>query len=334
MRRKPVGRHSGVVPGNPPSVLHDGLRPESSLLKRARGARGRGRTTTCTYSGPFRKELNVTLTLFARKNFKGRRHLVQKSHSNLKITSVGFRTKSLRTSSSADRALLFRRKRYRGKVAFVSGAREVRNLKREFFRKLRAVRIDPFTLRLNVTVVHKGNNLPGSWGSRGEATASIDAALAVVNRIWDQAMLQFQRRDNIQWRRSLRKFNLKQPLPSIPSAWKRRGFVDVVFVNRIGTGNVGGKGKPPAFGNTVMVPRRLGLQKRDVPDAVMGYALAHELGHYLGIHHPSAGGSRSNLMAPDAPQRVDPAAVRINQKQIEKVHRVLAKNLTRKGDRR
>ncbi len=233
----------------------------------------------------------------------------------------------------SDRALLFSRTGYRGKVEIVAGPRRITDFRDAFFPKLRAIRISPFRLHLNVTVVHKGDNNPGSWTSRTEATTSVNAAIQLANTIWDQGMLRFERRRRVHFRESFNKFDLAPPFTAIPTRWKRRGLVDMVVVNCIGTGGIAGQGKPPMFGNTVVIPRRAGLDKTDLTDEQMGYAFAHELGHYLGIHHASAHKRQTNLMFPALPATITPASVQLTSNQVEQVHGTLASNISRKGDR-
>lgn len=274
----------------------------------------------------------MSLTLFTGKNYKGTRERIDKNFGDLKVTSIDYDARSLKLSSHSDRVLLFGKTNYRGSVTLMRGARNVPDL-RKTFGKLRATRIDPFVLKLHVIVVRKGDNYPGSWSSRADAQRSIDAAIAIANQIWSQAMIRFER-GAIDVQESLQKFNVRPPLPAIPPRWKRPGQVDVAFVDSIGTGSRGGMAHPPVWGASVFVARRVGLHKPDIPDDLMGYVLAHELGHYMGIGHGSADGRRTNLMFKDAPASFDPRRVQLSLRQVEKVHGVLAGNLARKRDRR
>ncbi len=282
-----------------------------------------------------RTESRVAIRLFTGKRFKGREHRVAKSHGDLKVTSVDYGTKSMILESRSDRALLFSKTGYKGKVELVVGPRRIPDLADAAFSKLRAIRIAPFRLDLNITVVHKGDNLPGRWTSRAQVQNDLDDVVGVANRIWDQGMLQFRRKGRFHFRESLGKFDLTPPFPTIPSSWKRKGLVDVVVVNRIGKRGIAGKGMPPMIGNTVMLPRRVGMRKM-VPDLTvnqMAYAFAHEIGHYLGIHHGSAKGRQSNLMFKEMPARVVPGNVQLRSDQVEEVHRTLARNISRNPDR-
>lgn len=139
-------------------------------------------------------EARVSLTLFRKKRFAGKSHPVTRSHGNLRVTPVGYRTRSLTMTSEHDRALLFSKKMYRGKVAFAAGVQDVPKSADTFFKPLRSVRIDPFRLYLNVTVVCSGGEFPGSWNGRDDALASIDTAIDWANRVWATGLLWLERR--------------------------------------------------------------------------------------------------------------------------------------------
>lgn len=272
----------------------------------------------------------VSMTLFKKKNFAGESHRVTKSHGNLRVTPVGYRTRSLTMTSEHDRALLFSKKMYRGKVAFTRGVQDVPDVPDTFFRPLRAVRIDSFRLYLNVTVVCSGGSFPGSWTSMRDALTSIDAAINWANRIWASGMLWLERRKT-EVHDFPRRFELKWPLSKLPPQWKQPGMIDVVFVNRIGRRSTVAKRYPPVIRNTLAVGRV--VKRGEIGDELMGYGLAHELGHYLGIGHQSSRGDPRNLMFPGNPVSLDPANIRLLRDQIERVHRVLAADTGRKADR-
>lgn len=272
----------------------------------------------------------MTLTLFRKKDFAGMSHPVTRSHGNLRVTPVGYRTRSLTMTSEDDRALLFSRKMYRGKVAFAGGIQEVPRSAEAFFKPLRAIRIDPFTLYLNVNIVCSGREFPGSWAGERDALASIDAAIDWANRVWARGLLWLERRKT-EVRDLPRRFELRWPFSGLPSEWKRPGMIDVAVVHRIGRRRTVARRTPAFRGHTIVIGRT--MKRGEIRDALMGYGLAHELGHYLGLEHRSARDHPRNLMFPGKPLSLDPANFRLLPDQIQRVHRVLAANRGRRADR-
>ncbi len=275
-------------------------------------------------------EGRVSLTLFRKKNFSGKSHPVTRSHGNLRVTPVGYRTRSLTMSSDEDRALLFSRRMYRGKVAFTRGIQEVPRSASTFFSPVRAVRLDPFRLYLSVTIVSSGGKLPGSWIGRRDTLASVDAAIDWANRVWASGMLWLERRET-RVHDLPGRFELKWPLSGLPSKWRRPGMIDVVFVNRIGRRNTVARRSPP-IGRTTIVVGRV-VKRGEVQDALMGHGLAHELGHYLGLGHRSSREDPRNVMFPGKPVSLDPANIHLHPDQVQTVHRILAARRGRKVDR-
>jgi len=272
----------------------------------------------------------MSLTLFKKTNFSGRSHPVTSSHPNLRATPVGYRTRSLTLSSETDRALLFSRRQYGGRVAFACGSREVPHCGREFFRPLRAVRIDPFRLHLNVTVVRSGRDFPGSWTGERDALAAIDAAIDWANRVWATGMLWLERKST-RVLHDPRTFELRWPWSRVPSEWTRSGMIDVVFVHRIGRRGSFARRTPPLDRSTIVLGRM--VKRGEIRNELMGHGLAHELGHRLGLGHASPRDDRLNLMAPGSPISLDPANLRLHPDQIERVHRSLAANRGRQVER-
>lgn len=272
----------------------------------------------------------MSLTLFRKRNFSGRSHPVNGSHGNLRVTPVGYRTRSLTMSSESDRALLYSKTMYRGRVAFAHGVEEVPNSARALFRPVRAVRIDPFRLYLNVILVRRGRDFPGSWRGERDALASIDTAVDWANRVWGRGMLWLERRKT----RVLdapRHFELRWPLSRTPAAWRWPGMIDVVFLHRIGRRGTVARRTPPLGRAAIVVARS--TRRGEVRDELMGHALARELGHHLGLRRRSGREHPRNLMTPGKPLSLDPANIEVLPEQVEVVHRVLAGRHGRGVDR-
>lgn len=263
----------------------------------------------------------MPLTLFRKRRFAGERHSVTRSHPNLRVTPVGYRARSLTMTSPHDRALLFSKRLYAGRVAFAHGMQDVPNSAKMFFRPIRAVRIDPFTLHLNVTVVRDEGRFPGSWTSSEEALAAIDAAINWTNRIWSGGLLWLERRHTAV-HHAPRIFDLRWPVSRIPKTWKRPGMIDLVVVNRIGRRDTAVRSWPPLGGDTIVVGRT--TASGEVEDEVLGYHLAREIGRRLGIDRGGSPQDPRNLMYRGAPLSVDPSKIHLLPEQIERVHRTLA----------
>lgn len=272
----------------------------------------------------------MTLTLFKKKNFLGDSHRVTKSHANLRVTPVGYRTRSLTMTSEHDRVLLFSKKMYRGRMAFARGIRDVPSSAGTFFRPVRSVRIDPFRLYLNVTVVCSGGEWPGSWATEREALASIDTAIDWANRVWSEGMVWLERRKT-EVRDRPRTFELRWPFTGVPREWKRPGMVDVVIVHRIGRRSTVARRCPALVRDTIAIARV--VKRGEVEDERMGHGLARELGRYVGLGGGSWGDDPRNLMSPGDPISFDPANIRLVPEQIERVQRVLAANRGRRAER-
>ncbi|MDX1394420.1 MAG: hypothetical protein R3195_08515 [Gemmatimonadota bacterium] len=224
-------------------------------------------------------------------------------------------------TSPHDRALLFSKRLYGGRVAFAHGMQDVPNSAKMFFKPIRAVRIDPFTLHLNVVLVRDGGRFPGSWPSSGDALAAIDAAINWTNRIWSGGLLWLERR-HTEIHHAPRTFDIRWPLSRVPREWKRPGTIDVVFVNRIGRRDTVARAWPPVGGDTIVVGRA--TASGEVSDELMGYHLAREVGRLLGIDRGRPPEDPRNLMYRGAPLSVDPSRIHLLPHQVERVHRTLA----------
>jgi len=263
----------------------------------------------------------VSLILFRKKKFAGESHPVARSHGNLRITPVGYRTRSLAMTSRHDRALLFSKRMYRGQVAYTQGVQDVADSANTFLRRIRSVRVDPFTLHLHVTVVRSGRHFPGWRTDEREVFASIDTAIDWANRVWSGGMLWLERRHTEVWN-APGTFDLRWPLSRVPAQWRRPGMISVVFVNRVGRRGRIARRWPPFAGDTIVVGRV--ARRGEIRDDMMGYGLARELGRYLGLRREPQSKDPWNLMCRGRPPGLDPARIHLLPEQIQEVHRVLA----------
>jgi len=285
----------------------------------------------------------MTVTLFEDTEFKGTSQRFAKDKASLKDTKVGNNPSSLKISGD-ESVLLFKKEDWKGSVVFVKGPKDVNDLgskeeggKSGFKNGVTSLRRTPFELDLNVTIVQDSKGaLPGDWSSASAAENEIGKIVGQVNRFYsDNAALLNLSIAHCTVRVSDGKFVVKRGGADYPGAWKRSGEIDVVFVHDFKKAGVQAKSKPPGFGQSVTVAAMADFTDgTSAPRSIneMARSLAHELGHYCGIHHPSANGNTRNLMHKKG--NGDSILDRfLRADQIEEMHTTLSKNLFRKGDR-
>mgnify|MGYP000073688817 CR=1 FL=1 len=285
----------------------------------------------------------MTVTLFANTDYKGDKQSFAKNKSSLKDTKVGNNPSSIKITGD-EPVLLFKKEDWKGGVLYVKGPRNVCDLgskksggKSGFKNGITSLRRTPFTLNLNVTIVKNSKGeFPGDWGSESHAESSVGKIVGQVNRFYSDcgALLNLSIA-HCTFRTSDDKFVVRRGGASYPGSWKRSNEIDVVFVHDFKRVGVSGKGKPPAFGEAVTVAAMVDYTDgTSAPRSIneIARSLAHEIGHYCGIHHPSAKGNKNNLMykASSGGSIFDRF---ISADQIEEMHTTLSKNLFRKGDR-
>ena len=118
----------------------------------------------------------MAITLYQKKNFKGDTARIRKDQNDLKDLPLGRNPSSLKMSNAKDAVLLFKKRDWRGGVMFRRGRNSIDNLgspraggRNTFGNNVASVRITPFHINLNVTVVTKSNGkLPGTDSTFGE----------------------------------------------------------------------------------------------------------------------------------------------------------------------
>lgn len=285
----------------------------------------------------------MTVTLFANTDFKGDSQSFAKDKPNLKDTKVGNNPSSIKITGD-EPVLLFKNEDWKGGVLYVRGPKNVCDLgskknggKSGFKNGVTSLRRTPFTLDLNVTVVKNSKGeFPGDWHSTTDAESSIGKVVGQVNRFYeDNGALLDLSIAHCTFRTDDDKFVVKRGGADYPGSWKRSGEIDVVFVHDFKKVGTQAKSKPPGFGQSVTVAVMADFddgtsEPRSINE--LARSLAHEIGHYCGIHHPSANGDCKNLMYKKG--NGDSILDRfLDADQIEEMHTTLSKNLFRKGDR-
>ncbi len=270
----------------------------------------------------------MAIYLYKSPDCKGKSLTVSRNYSTLKNTPVKNSTSSFKLTVKTNRVLLFKKKNYRGGCMFRWGKQTIEKMsspgkggKIGFGNTVSSVRITPFDINLNVVVVCDDcGNLPGGLPSRSTTRAYVTKMVAEANRLWKPGLLQFKLH-SYGYRESSKKHDLRSStLFSFPSSWKKSKQCNVFLVNTMKGAD--GTSKPPCWGRAVVV------QATGNSDKYSGNHLAHEIGHFLGIHHASANKNRNNLMHSSAPPG---EAEKLYQNQVQQVHITLSKNVSRRG---
>lgn len=286
----------------------------------------------------------MTITIFKDHDCKGKSQVVAGNIADLKGKPAD-KPGSIRMTDDDEAVLLFKNDDWHGGALYIRGPKTVSDLGKAdeggrfgFGNSIRSVRVTPFTVDLNVTVVKDGQgNLPGNWKSQTEARDEIEAIVAEVNAFLEErrALLKLLIA-RVGYRTDANRFALSMGENlTLPGAWTERGEVDVVFVHRFTSEGTLGRGFFPCFGQAVVVAKV--LNARSGPDtaqttAQMAYTLAHEVGHHFGLSHGSANDNSGNLMFPSAVlSSLDNALLWPDQ--IRELHDKLANNISRRGER-
>lgn len=271
----------------------------------------------------------MAITLFADTNFGGASLNVSGDLDTLRGTRVGNNPRSIRIKDDA--VLLCKKSNWNGEVFYLRGTTEISDLgdpdeggKKGFGSSVTSVRVTPFTVKLNVTVVTGDDGtLPGAWTSRQQAIADIGTIIRMANDFYDgqQALLKVSLSD-LTFRADEKRFWMSQDeWGSIPGSWKKAHEVDVVFPDTVE--EAVGKGNFPWHGKFCLVSARRG----SVDDIARTFV--HELGHFWGLTHET---TPPNIMTQSSNGKPLTAS-RLRDGQIEDIQQVLARNLSRQGDR-
>jgi hypothetical protein len=300
----------------------------------------------------------MAITLHQKTKFRGRSTRLTADASDLSNADVGAHPSSLELDAG-DAALFFRHKDWDGGCIYRRGQASIEDLgsgkdggQFGFGNTIASVRVTPFSIRLNVTVVSTPDFvLPGAFVK--PARTQVDEVVAQANTILagQQALIELVV-SHFNVRQSDHKFDIAHPkLAWYLPQWKVAGELDLVIANSSAIGAALGVTKPPLLGQVVLLPATIQLLDANgsvvsvnLATQAMGIALAHELCHFLGVHHPSGQGNANNLMSA-APTIEDPSGLWVDpppdslfltETQIENVHATLsrhpARRLNRQGD--
>lgn len=286
----------------------------------------------------------MAVTLFENRNQRGSRRRINADLADLRNMAID-KPGSITMTSARDEVLLFKNDDWRGGVHYLRGSQTINNLgsraqggRNTFGNSIRSVRVSPFTVDLNITVVkNNAGDLPGPWRTETIATRSLSRIVLMMNAFLEgqQALLQV-RTARITFRTDENRFVLRRN-QGVPSSWKERSEIDVIIVDRFENEGLFGVAALPHGGQTVRIAGK--LNPASGGDVVLtqdfiALVLMHELGHYLGLAHGTSDDDRDNLMFPSGDQDVDRLTTKtLTTAQIREMHQRLSRNPTRRRDR-
>jgi Matrixin len=285
----------------------------------------------------------MTITIFEDENCRGQSRTVSGNIADLKGQRAD-KPSSIEMTSASEEVLLFKNDDWHGGVLYLRGPRTVADLGKKddggkfgFGNSIRSVRITPFQLDLNVTVVKsEGGDLPGSWSSHAEAESAIEDIVTAANGFYtaNRALLRLEIA-RITFRTSAKHFAISK-LESwlLPGEWTERGEVDTIFVDRFTKEGTIGRAMFPCWGQGVLIAAKANATTG--PDTEQSHAemvetMVHEIGHYLGLSHNTSNDNPGNIMFPTASGTYKGPTLRPDQ--IEEMHEKLSRNISRRGDR-
>jgi hypothetical protein len=286
----------------------------------------------------------MTITIFEKDKFEGKSQVVSGNISDLKGKPAD-KPGSIKLSDDDEAVLLFKNDDWHGGALYIRGAKNVSDLGKDsvggrfgFGNAVRSIRLTPFQVDLNVTVVrNQDGKLPSGWSNEAAARADINAMVAQANAFYadKRALLKLVvARITLRTNDNLFAISKAEQI-FLPGEWTEKGELDVVFTNRFTKEGVVGRGFFPCWGESVVVAKIVNSESG--PDETltldeMAAVMVHETGHHFGLSHNTAGSNSMNLMFPTLSVS-SLASAQLNGDQIREMHDRLANNLARKGER-
>ncbi len=285
----------------------------------------------------------MSITIFKDKDFKGPSQVVSANIRDLKDKPAD-KPGSIKLSEPSDSVLLFKNDDWHEGALFIRGDKSVSDLgspkeggRTLFGNCVRSIRITPFKLKLNISVLKFAEEFPGIWPNELWADAAVRDVVKHANYylLGQRALLQLEIA-RITYRFNPDHFNLSNVERwKFPGEWKCKGEVDVIFVNRFEKDEVGGYAKMPCFGEVVVVSVTTTLPEGDVvlTNENMAATLVHELGHHLGLGHGTADKDKTNIMFEKGNLSRDLPDYELTSDQIREMQDRLANHHTRRSER-
>lgn len=286
----------------------------------------------------------MTITIFEKDKFEGKSQVVSGNISDLKGKPAD-KPGSIKLSDDDEAVLLFKNDDWHGGALYIRGAKNVSDLGKDsvggrfgFGNAVRSIRLTPFQVDLNVTVVrNQDGKLPSGWSNEAAARADINAMVAQANAFYadKRALLKLVvARITLRTNDNLFAISKAEQI-FLPGEWTEKGELDVVFTNRFTKEGTIGRAFFPCWGESVVVAKIVNSESG--PDETltldqMAAVMVHETGHHFGLSHGTAGDNKMNLMFPTLTVNSLSEAL-LNIDQIREMHDRLANNLARKGER-
>lgn len=270
----------------------------------------------------------MAITLFQRRNLGGDQALINSDQDDLGDIPLGRNPSSITMTNANDAVLLYGKRDWRGGVRYLRGVRTINNLG---LAGIASVRITPFHINLNVTVVTQSDGtVPGTATNFNAVRTTVNNMVGMVNAFYaSQRALLIADVAHINQRVNDNKFNLSRTeAASFPAAWKNAREIDFILVNSFDAGLLG-LAKFPWWGKVVVVAmRNTGPTGAQRTTSQLAKTLAHEIGHFLGSPHTTG---TTNIMRQG---NFDITTRTATVDQIQEWHTKLSRNLTRRRNRR
>ncbi len=286
----------------------------------------------------------MTITIFEDKNRKGKKQIVTGNIRDLKGKKAD-KPSSIRLTDDDEAVLLFKNDDWHGGALYIRGPKTVDDLGKAsdggrfgFGNSIRSVRVTPFQIDLNITVVrNEDNKLPGKWKTEKEARTDIRAMVDAANDFYTKkrALLKLDiARITFRTSKRLYAFSMLEQI-LLPPEWTERGELDVVFSHRFTKEGTIGRAMFPCFGQSVVVAKYVNANKgpdTELTTDQMAAVMVHEIGHHYGLSHNTSNDNSNNLMFPEL-VRPSLDSMLLNPDQIREMQDRLANNISRRGER-